>query len=149
MQCSRRAEAFCRRFHFCDTRDVVIQLTNPLFRCEPQVFQRKRQIDSELNCARRRGARRRVEEIIFAGFAHADSIALEGDPNVPQGSVFPAWLVFNAAIEEFSSEDLCGQWFSSRDVGVCALWLLGAWLIDRSRAMRSGSGAIKLGPIRT
>lgn len=37
----------------------------------------------------------------------------------------------HAATEKFSPDGLYGKWFSIVMVAVCALWLLGAWLMDR------------------
>jgi high-affinity iron transporter len=35
------------------------------------------------------------------------------------------------ATEKFSPDGLYGKWFSLIMISICALWLLGAWLIDR------------------
>jgi high-affinity iron transporter len=35
------------------------------------------------------------------------------------------------ATEKFSPDGLYGKWFSLIMIGICALWLLGAWLMDR------------------
>ena len=47
------------------------------------------------------------------------------------------WLpnseALHAATEKFSPEGVYGQWFSFVMVGVCALWLGAAWVIDRLR----------------
>src|SRR5215212_3791494 len=40
--------------------------------------------------------------------------------------------------EKFSPDGLYGKWFSPTMIGICALWLLGAWLIDR-RSKRTES----------
>ena len=37
------------------------------------------------------------------------------------------------ATEKFSPDGLYGKWFSPIMIGICALWLLGAWLMDRAR----------------
>src|SRR4029079_7776490 len=37
----------------------------------------------------------------------------------------------HVATEKFSPDGLYGKWFSPIMVGICGLWLLGAWLIDR------------------
>ena len=37
------------------------------------------------------------------------------------------------ATEKFSPDGLYGKWFSPIMVGICGLWLVGAWLIDRSK----------------
>ena len=35
------------------------------------------------------------------------------------------------ATEKFSPDGLYGKWFSAIMIGICALWLFGAWLMDR------------------
>lgn len=50
-----------------------------------------------------------------------------------EAGMLPNSEVLHAATEKFSPEGLYGQWFSVVMVGVCALWLIGAWLIDRMR----------------
>lgn len=37
----------------------------------------------------------------------------------------------HTATEKFSPDGVYGKWFSPLMIGICALWLLGAWLIDR------------------
>ena len=37
------------------------------------------------------------------------------------------------ATEKFSPDGVYGKWFSPIMIGICALWLLGAWLLDRAR----------------
>jgi len=37
------------------------------------------------------------------------------------------------ATEKFSPDGVYGKWFSPIMVGICALWLLGAWLMDRTK----------------
>lgn len=64
-----------------------------------------------------------------------------------EAGLLPNSEAIHVATEKFSPEGLYGQWFSLVMVGVCATWLAGAWLIDRSRAIRSN--AIELGPART
>jgi hypothetical protein len=39
--------------------------------------------------------------------------------------------VLHAATEKFSPDGLYGKWFSPLMILICALWLLGGWLIDR------------------
>lgn len=39
----------------------------------------------------------------------------------------------HVATEKFSPDGLYGKWFSPIMIGICALWLLGAWLMDRAR----------------
>ena len=37
----------------------------------------------------------------------------------------------HTATEKFSPDGVYGKWFSPLMIGICALWLLGAWIIDR------------------
>jgi high-affinity iron transporter len=64
-----------------------------------------------------------------------------------EAGVLPNSEALHAATEKFSPEGLYGQWFSVVMVGVCALWLIGAWIFDRSRNLRGSS--IRLGPAKT
>jgi len=48
-----------------------------------------------------------------------------------EAGVLPNSEALHAATEKFSPDGLYGQWFSVMMVVVCALWLVGAWLIDR------------------
>ena len=50
-----------------------------------------------------------------------------------EAGVLPNSETLHAATEKFSPEGVYGQWFSVVMVGVCAAWLLGAWLLDRLR----------------
>jgi high-affinity iron transporter len=50
------------------------------------------------------------------------------------------------ATEKFSPDGLYGKWFSLIMIGICALWLLGAWLMDR-RAKRPESIPSQITPI--
>ena len=56
-----------------------------------------------------------------------------------EAGVLPNSEALHAATEKFSPEGLYGQWFSVVMVGVCAAWLIGAWLIDRAKAFRASS----------
>lgn len=47
--------------------------------------------------------------------------------------LLPNSEALHTATEKFSADGLYGKWFSVAMVGVCAAWLLGAWLIDRVR----------------
>ncbi|MDX6557444.1 MAG: high-affinity iron transporter [Blastocatellia bacterium] len=51
-----------------------------------------------------------------------------------EAGVLPNSEALHAATEKFSPDGLYGQWFSLIMVGACAIWLLAAWAIDRSRA---------------
>ena len=64
-----------------------------------------------------------------------------------EAGVLPNSEALHTATEKFSPDGLYGQWFSLAMVGVCAVWLIGAWMIDRVRGIRSNS--ITLGPAKT
>src|SRR5438309_6395871 len=64
-----------------------------------------------------------------------------------EAGVLPNSEAMQAATEKFSPEGVYGQWFSVVMVGACAAWLLGAWLMDRTKGLRSNS--ISLGPVKT
>src|SRR5213594_2910310 len=64
-----------------------------------------------------------------------------------EAGVLPNSEVIHAATEKFSPEGVYGQWFSVVMVGACAVWLLGAWLIDRIKGARGSS--INLNSVRT
>lgn len=50
-----------------------------------------------------------------------------------EAGVFPNSEAIHAATEKLSPEGLYGQWFSLIMIGVCAAWLVGAWVVDRMR----------------
>jgi len=54
-----------------------------------------------------------------------------------EAGVLPNSEVLHAATEKFSPDGVYGQWFSVVMVGVCAAWLVGAWLVDRLLSPRS------------
>ncbi len=56
-----------------------------------------------------------------------------------EAGVLPNSEALHAATEKFSPEGLYGQWFSVVMIGVCAAWLIGAWLVDRAKALRGSS----------
>lgn len=64
-----------------------------------------------------------------------------------EAGVLPNSEALHTATEKFSPDGVYGQWFSVVMVGVCAAWLVGAWLFDRTRAVRRPS--INLGPAKT
>jgi high-affinity iron transporter len=64
-----------------------------------------------------------------------------------EAELLPNSEALHAATEKFSPEGLYGQWFSLVMVGACAVWLLGAWLIDRAKGIRSST--ITFGPAKT
>ncbi len=62
-----------------------------------------------------------------------------------EAGVLPNSEVLHAATEKFSPDGIYGKWFSVVMIAVCALWLLGGWLIDKLKTPRQGS--INLGPV--
>ena len=54
-----------------------------------------------------------------------------------EAGVLPNSEALHAATEKFSPDGLYGQWFSVVMVAVCALWLAGAWMIDRIRVQNT------------
>jgi len=64
-----------------------------------------------------------------------------------EAGVLPNSEAIHTATEKFSPEGLYGQWFSLVMVSVCALWLAGAWVVDRIKPMRAGG--INLGPAKS
>ncbi|HKV37198.1 MAG TPA: FTR1 family protein [Pyrinomonadaceae bacterium] len=50
-----------------------------------------------------------------------------------EAGVLPNSEFLHTATEKFSPDGLYGKWFSPLMIGICGLWLLGAWLIDRAR----------------
>src|SRR5688572_24853383 len=56
-----------------------------------------------------------------------------------EAGVLPNSEMLHAATEKFSPDGLYGKWFSPLMVGICALWLFGAWLIDRTKNRVGGS----------
>jgi high-affinity iron transporter len=56
-----------------------------------------------------------------------------------EAGLLPNSDFLHEATEKFSPDGLYGKWFSPIMVSVCALWLLGAWLIDRAKNRLPGS----------
>jgi len=50
-----------------------------------------------------------------------------------EAGLLPNSDAIHVATEKFSADGVYGQWFSVVMVGVCAIWLLGAWVFDRLR----------------
>ena len=48
-----------------------------------------------------------------------------------EAGMLPNSEMLHEATEKFSPDGLYGKWFSPIMIGICALWLLGAWLLDR------------------
>lgn len=55
-----------------------------------------------------------------------------------EAGVFPNSDAMHAATELYSPDGLYGKWFSLIMVGVCAVWLLSAWIADRIKVSRQG-----------
>lgn len=54
-----------------------------------------------------------------------------------EAGLLPNSDFLHEATEKFSPDGLYGKWFSPIMIGICALWLLGAWLIDRRKSATS------------
>jgi high-affinity iron transporter len=48
-----------------------------------------------------------------------------------EAGMLPNSEMLHEATEKFSPDGLYGKWFSPIMIGICALWLVGAWLLDR------------------
>lgn len=56
-----------------------------------------------------------------------------------EAGLLPNSEALHIATEKYSPDGLYGKWFSPIMIGICALWLLGAWLLDRTRNTASVS----------
>jgi len=56
-----------------------------------------------------------------------------------EAGLLPNSEAIHAATEKFSADGLYGKWFSLVMVGVCASWLIIAWLVDRFRQSAIGT----------
>ena len=56
---------------------------------------------------------------------------LPGLFHLSEAGLLPNSDFLHVATEKFSPDGLYGKWFSPIMIGICGLWLLGAWLIDR------------------
>jgi len=54
-----------------------------------------------------------------------------------EAGLLPNSEALHAATEKFSADGIYGRWFSVVMVGVCGIWLVGAWLTDRFRVQRA------------
>ena len=64
-----------------------------------------------------------------------------------EAGLLPNSEFLHHATEKYSPDGLYGKWFSPLMIGICALWLLGAWLIDRTRNGAAGSLSETSGPV--
>jgi high-affinity iron transporter len=56
-----------------------------------------------------------------------------------EAGLLPNSEFLHHATEKYSPDGLYGKWFSPIMIGVCAMWLFGAWLIDRNKKARNNS----------
>ena len=61
-----------------------------------------------------------------------------------EAGLLPNSEALHHATEKFSPDGLYGKWFSPIMVGICGLWLVGAWLIDRYKSERRNTGSMPL-----
>jgi high-affinity iron transporter len=61
-----------------------------------------------------------------------------------EAGLLPNSEFLHEATEKFSPDGLYGKWFSPIMIGICALWLVGAWLIDRNRTERGSAGSVPI-----
>lgn len=61
-------------------------------------------------------------------------IAIYSFHEFTEAGLLPNSETLHIATEKFSPDGLYGKWFSPIMIGICALWLLGAWLLDRTRS---------------
>jgi len=50
-----------------------------------------------------------------------------------EAELLPNSEFLHAATEKFSPDGIYGKWFSVAMISICALWLIGGWLMDRLR----------------
>jgi len=63
-----------------------------------------------------------------------------------EAGLLPNSDFLHEATEKFSPDGLYGKWFSAIMIGICCLWLFGAWLIDR-RSKRTEHISPQITPI--
>ena len=61
-----------------------------------------------------------------------------------EAGLLPNSEALHLATEKFSPDGLYGKWFSPIMIGICALWLVGAWLIDRYKGTRHNATSVPL-----
>jgi len=61
-----------------------------------------------------------------------------------EAGLLPNSDYLHEATEKFSPDGLDGKWFSPMMIAFCALWLLGAWLIDRRKAKQTTSSPARV-----
>lgn len=61
-----------------------------------------------------------------------------------EAGLLPNSEALHYATEKYSPDGLYGKWFSPIMVGICGLWLVGGWLIDRYKSDRSAGRSMPL-----
>jgi high-affinity iron transporter len=61
-----------------------------------------------------------------------------------EAGLLPNSEALHYATEKYSPDGLYGKWFSPIMVGICGLWLVAGWLIDRYKTDRSAGGSVPL-----
>jgi high-affinity iron transporter len=61
-----------------------------------------------------------------------------------EAGLLPNSEALHYATEKYSPDGLYGKWFSPIMVGICGLWLVGAWLIDRYKTERGSAGSVPM-----
>ena len=61
-----------------------------------------------------------------------------------EAGLLPNSDYLHEATEKFSPDGLYGKWFSPIMIAFCALWLLGAWLIDRRKTTQTTSSPARV-----
>src|SRR5918995_1761116 len=61
-----------------------------------------------------------------------------------EAGLLPNSEFLHHATEKYSPDGLYGKWFSPIMIGICGLWLFGAWLIDRYRTERGSARSMPL-----
>ena len=61
-----------------------------------------------------------------------------------EAGLLPNSDYLHEATEKFSPDGLYGKWFSPMMIAFCALWLLGAWLIDRRKTTQTTSSPARV-----
>jgi high-affinity iron transporter len=60
-----------------------------------------------------------------------------------EAGLLPNSEVLHAATEKISPDGLYGKWFSPLMISICALWLLGGWVVDRVKTVRQPNISLK------
>jgi high-affinity iron transporter len=60
-----------------------------------------------------------------------------------EAGLLPNSEVLHAATEKISPDGLYGKWFSVIMISICALWLLGGWIVDRVKTVRQPNISLK------